>query len=377
MAQVNESPLFVETPVFIAGEAGVCEYRIPAMVSTHEGTLLAACDARVDRPGDAPNNIDLALKRSEDLGNTWSEAEILIDDGGDMAACDPCMLVDRATGTVWIVYDHVYPTMDELRRRDPHRAGGAEPDHSGRVIFLHAIRSDDDGRTWSAPVDLTAQVKSPRWQSAMSGPGMGITLSGGRLVCPGYRRQREDSSGDGAGDGAHVYFSDDHGETWRVGDTPGCGNEAQAVELADGRLMLNIRTPSEHPCRRVAISADGGETWSETRDDPTLVEPGCQASLIRWTDEAAGGGRARLLFSNPASTDRRADMTVRLSCDEGDTWPVARLVNADFCAYSCLAVLPDGTVGLLYEHKGPNATTPGLQRLLFARFNQAWLLQDE
>ncbi|MGM0494066.1 MAG: hypothetical protein ACQER1_14100, partial [Armatimonadota bacterium] len=101
----TESPLLTQTPVFSAGEAGVCEYRIPALVCTNNGTLLAACDARVDRPGDAPNNIDLALKRSEDLGETWSEVEILIDDGGEMAAGDPCMVVDRETGTVWIVYD--------------------------------------------------------------------------------------------------------------------------------------------------------------------------------------------------------------------------------------------------------------------------------
>jgi len=373
MAEMSQSPLFVETPVFTAGEAGVCEYRIPAMVCTNAGTLLAACDARADRPGDAPNNVDLVLKRSEDLGETWSEVEILIDDGGEMAACDPCMLVDRATGTVWIVYDHVYPTMSELRRRDPRRLEGAEADRTGRVIFLHAIRSDDHGRTWSDPIDLTPQVKSPQWQSAMAGPGVGITLSGGRLVCPGYRRYREDSSGDGA----HVYFSDDHGETWQVGDTAGHGNEAQAVELADGRLMLNIRTPREHPCRRVAWSADGGETWPETRDDPTLIEPACQASLIRWPDEAAGGERGRLLFSNPASTDKRTDMTVRFSPDDGETWPAARLVNAEFCAYSCLAALPDGTVGLLYEHKSPDTDTPGLERLVFARFNEAWLLEEQ
>lgn len=369
---MTASPLFAETPVFTAGEVGVCEYRIPALVCTNEGTLLAACDARADRPGDAPNNIDLALKRSEDLGETWSEVQILIDDGGEMAAGDPCILVDRVTGAIWIIYDHIYPTMDELLRRDPQRAEGAREEWHGRVIFLHAIRSDDDGRTWSAPMDLTPQLKAPEWLAAMAGPGMGITTSSGRLICPGYRRH----SADFAQDSAHVYFSDDRGETWQASQAAATPtNEAQAVELADGRLMLNMRTPGGHGCRTVATSPDGGATWTEARDDRTLIEPGCQASLIRWTSEAAGDDRNRLLFSNPASTTQRTKMTVRLSYDEGETWPVARLVNDEFCAYSCMAALPDGTAGLLYEHRSPDAGTPGLEHLLFARFNEAWLLE--
>lgn len=315
----------------------------------------------------------MRVKRSEDLGESWSEVEILIDDGGEMAAGDPCMLVDRETGTVWIVYDHVYPTMDELLRRDPQRAEGAEVEWHRRVIFLHAIRSDDDGRTWSEPIDLTPQVKDDGWVAAMAGPGMGITMTNGRLICPGYRRFGEDFSRDGS----HVYFSDDHGATWHVGESPSPKtNEAQVVELADGRLMMNMRTPRGYDRRMVATSGDGGETWSEARDAPALVEPACQASFIRWTSEVAGDDRNRLLFSNPADPEKRTNMTVRLSYDEGETWPVARLVNGDFCAYSCMAALPDGTVGLLYEHKSPDANTPGFENLVFARFNDAWLTED-
>lgn len=370
----TETPFYTHTPAFVAGEAGVCEYRIPALVCTNEGTLLAACDARADKPGDAPNNIDLALKRSEDLGETWSDVQILVDDGGDMAAGDPCMLVDRETGTIWIVYDHIYPTMDELLRRDPHRAEGAREEWHGRVVFLHAVRSDDDGRTWSEPIDLTPQVKHPDWVAAMAGPGMGITMSTGRLICPGYRRH----SSNFEQDGAHVYFSDDHGETWQVGETPSPKtNESQVVELADGRLMTNMRTPRGHGCRMVATSDDGGETWSEARDEPTLIEPACQASFIRWTSEAAGADRNRLLFSNPASVEQRTDMTVRLSYDEGQTWPVARRLAGDYCSYSCMAALPDGTVGILFEHHGPNPKSQHLEQLRFARFNEAWLLEAD
>jgi sialidase-1 len=343
-------------------------------VCSNEGTLLAACDARADKPGDAPNNIDLAFKRSEDLGETWSDVQILIDDGGDMAAGDPCMLVDRESGSIWIIYDHIYPTMDELLRRDPQRAEGAEVEWRGRVIFLHAIRSDDDGRTWSDPIDLTPQVKSDAWLAAMAGPGMGITTSSGRLICPGYRR----TSSDFSEDRAHVYFSDDHGETWRVSEgVSATTNEAQVVELADGRLMMNMRTPYGHGCRMVSISEDGGETWSEARDEPVLIEPGCQASFIRWTSEAAGDDRNRLLFANAANTERRTEMTVRLSYDDGKTWPVARKLAGDYCSYSCMAALPDGTVGILFEHEGPDTESEGLAQLMFARFNEAWLAEDE
>jgi sialidase-1 len=363
------SPLFAQTPVFSAGEAGVCEYRIPALVCTNQGTLLAACDARVDKPGDAPNNIDLALKRSEDLGETWSEVQILVDDGGDMAAGDPCMLVDRVTGSVWIIYDHIYPTMDELLRRDPQRAEGAREEWHGRVIFVHAIRSDDDGRTWSDPIDLTPQIKHPDWVAAMAGPGMGITMSGGRLICPGYRRFDADLGEDSA----HVYFSDDHGATWQVGEAAATQtNEAQAVELADGRLMLNMRTPRGYNRRRVAISQDGGETWSEAHDDPALTEPGCQASIIRWPGGTMGAD-GRLLFSNPASTDKRTDMTVRVSYDDGQTWPVAKTIAGEYCSYSCLAALPDGSAGILFEHRFPDPDAQGRENLVFARFNDVWL----
>jgi sialidase-1 len=149
------------------------------------------------------------------------------------------------------------------------------------------------------------------------------------------------------------------------------------VELADGRLMLNMRTPRGHGCRMVATSSDGGETWSEARDDPALIEPGCQASFIRWTSEAAGDDRDRLLFANPASADQRTDMTVRLSFDEGQTWPVARRLAGDYCSYSCMAALPDGTAGILYEHRFPDPETQGRENLVFARFNEAWLLEGE
>jgi len=363
--------LFEETDVFVAGEHGVAEYRIPALVTTTAGTLLAVCDARVDRPGDAPNNIDMVLRRSDDLGRTWSEREVLIDLPGEMAAGDPCMLVDRQTGAVWIIYDHVYPSMAVLREMDPERAEGAQPGYQGRVLFLHAIRSDDDGRTWSEPIDLTPAVKDPAWIAAMAGPGMGIQTRAGRLIAPGYRRLARDFRNDGS----HLYISDDHGETWHVSASPGPNtNEGQVVELEDGSLMLNMRSTRGPRCRAVATTVDGGETWSAMRDDETLVEPRNQASFIRWTDRRDGHARSRLLFANTAHPESRENMTVRLSYDEGRSWPVAKVVNPGPTAYGCLSVLPDMAVGLLYEYRGlPDGPAPGYERISFARFNLEWL----
>ncbi|MEA3402843.1 MAG: sialidase family protein [Armatimonadota bacterium] len=373
-AMANAEPLFEETDVFVHGEHGVAEYRILALVTTNEGTLLAVCDARVDRPGDAPNNIDLALKRSEDMGRTWTDHQVVVDLPGQMAAGDPCMLVDRQTGSIWIFYDHVYPSMEVLQEKAPELTEGAHAGYKGRVLFLHAIHSDDDGRTWSEAMDLTPAVKQPDWIGAMSGPGMGIQTRDGRLIAPGYRRR----AGDFAQDASHFYYSDDHGETWHVSATPGPRtNESQVVELVDGSLMMNMRSMRGHHCRAVATTTDGGQTWSEIRDDTTLIEPRCQASFVRWTDERNGYAHNRLLFANPASADSRTNMTARLSYDEGQTWPVSKVVNPGPAAYSCLTILPDGTAGLLYENVGQSDAAPGYEKITFARFNIEWLTDGE
>ena len=265
----------------------------------------------------------------QDGGTTWGPVQLVYEEGGDRMVTigNPCPVVDRDTGTIWLPF---------TRDNDD--------------VFVTS--SDDDGLTWAPPRKITDDVKAADWTWYATGPGNGIQLTHpshrGRLVVPcdhrvGTIADRNQSTR------SHVIYSDDHGLTWKRGEaTAGAMNECQVVERRDGSLLLNMRSYRGKARRAVATSADGGLTWSPPVDDPTLVEPVCQAGLIRLENEERSGETV-LLFSNPASASERARLTVRASFDEGTTWPVDRLVEEGSSAYSCLAQLRDGTIGLLYE----------------------------
>lgn len=346
-----------QTDVFIGGQDGVLEYRIPVLVTSNKGTLLAFCDARVKRSGDPPNNVDLVMKRSADGGKTWSALKTLVD-LGEGAVADSCGLVDRQTGTIWVF--SVYAPEGVGSRN-------AAPGLSGATFAYKAIKSDDDGVTWSEPIDITSMVKKPEWSAGSPGPGKGIQTRSGRLIIPRYYADYLGPGGEQSAS-SFVTYSDDHGQTWKIGSEAQQGktNECQVAELSDGSLLLNMRGISGNQ-RKIAHSRDGGMTWSDVVEDRTLIEPRCQASLERYTDQLSHD-RNRLLFSNPASLERK-NMTVRLSYDDGQTWPVAKQLYAGPAAYSCLTVLSDMTAGCLYERgeKGP------YEKITFARFNAEWL----
>ncbi len=349
---------FEQTDVFVAGQDGVAEYRIPVLVTTKAGTLLAMCDARVERGGDPPNYVRAVMKRSTDGGRTWGRLQVLADPGRGAAVADSCGVVDRQTGTIWVFSDYCPVGVG---------SGNAVRGISGATVMYKAVRSDDDGLTWSAPIDFTAMMKKPSWRAGSFGPGKGIQMRNGRLVMPRYYNDSDTDTDDHAI--CFVSYSDDHGRTWQFGgeaNTAGKTNECQVAEMADGSLLLNMRGTVGNR-RKVARSRDGGATWSAVSEDAALIEPRCQGSLESYTD-SVGSDRDRLLFSNPASL-KRENLTVRLSTDAGRTWAAAKVIQPGPAAYSCLSILPDLTVGCLYERGEKKA----YERITFAHFNLEWL----
>jgi sialidase-1 len=358
------SPEWVTVDVFPAGTAvegrTYAHFRIPALVMTPRGTLLAFAEARVTTRNDWGLQ-DIVVRRSRDRGATWDAPRVAARLPGEMAP-NPVALALGVDQPGAATYNNAAPIVDAR-------------DQSLTVLFCaeyarcYSMRSTDDGLTFSPPTDITPVFEEFRreydWRVIATGPGHGIQLRSGRLLVPVWLS-------DGTGHHAHrpsivaVIYSDDHGRTWRRGDIvvrhPRLKNPSEtiAVELRDGRVMLNIRHEGAEHLRAVSYSRDGATGWSAPALQPELVDPICMASIARLD-------KNHLLFVNPDSL-KRTNVTVRLSWDEGRTWPVKRTLEAGASAYSDLAVGPDGSIYCLYERGAP-AT------LVLARFNRAWIEQ--
>lgn len=358
----------VEQDLFVSGVEGYHTYRIPALEVTARGTLLAFCEGRKHSRADA-GEIDLLLRRSTDGGATWGETQVVVTDPG-MTCGNPAPVLDRQTETIWLPFCKNEAEGGETQIR----AGKAL-----RTVWL--TYSEDDGVTWAQPVEMTDRVKGPTWTWYATGPCHGIQLASGRLLIPCDHRVRPAGGGvagaacaGGAANGeeqrrSHVIYSDDHGATWRIGgvvELEGT-NESTAVETVDGAVYLNCRDQAKRGRRCAAWSRDGGATFPELYWDETLIEPACQASLVRFTD-ARRHDRNRVLFANPASATRDA-LTVRLSEDECRTWNAGRVLWAGRAAYSDLAVTEDLAAYCLYE-RGEESP---YEQLTLARFDLAWL----
>ncbi len=343
------------TPVFREKKDGYPRIRIPSLVVTNKGALLAFAEGR--QGGDHSRN-DIILKRSSDGGKTWGPLQVVWD-AGKKCLNNPCAVVLRKTGRILLVFQ-MYPS----------RAGerGVKPGLEGEDICRCLLTwSDDDGKTWADPRDITRQVKRPkRVTSIASGPGIGIQLTRGkykgRILVPFNQGPYGDWR-------VYAAWSDDGGKTWTYGKTApegskGHGNEVQFVERRDGSILLNCRSAGGSRLRKRAVSQDGGRTWSPLEDDPGLPEPQCMASILRysWPEE----GKSRILYAGPGTKKGRKMGTLRVSYDEGKTWPVSRVIYPGGYAYSCLAKLPGGDIGLLFEKDGYKSIT-------FARIPLSWL----
>jgi sialidase-1 len=323
----------------VAG-AGSSWYRIPALTVTTRGTVLAAFDARPTL-GDLPSLIRVVLRRSTDGGRSFGPQIVVRSGPAPEGYGDPSFLVDRVTHRVFLFYAAA-------------RRQGFTGSHAGvgrddpDILQADYSYSDDDGRTWRHR-RITPSIKDSAWGGLFAASGEGIQLRhgphAGRLVQQ-YAVRRAGANW------AASAWSDDHGETWQMGALAGPGaDENKSVELADGRLMLNVRAT---PYRKVAWSDDGGERWSALQDDSALVDPGNNGSVIRYAPDApASDPRAHwLLLSNTADARDRVRLTVSLSCDDGRTWPVRRVIEPGSAGYSTLTRLGDGRFGVLYEREG-------------------------
>ncbi|MCU0409823.1 MAG: glycoside hydrolase, partial [Bacteroidales bacterium] len=318
-----------------AGQDGIDTYRIPGIVTTWEGTLIAVYDVRHNSSKDLQEDIDVGMSRSTDGGQTWEPMKVIMDMGnyGGLpeqlnGIGDPSILYDHITNTVWVAAIWMSgSSADKMLWWDSRP--GMTPGETGQFLL---VKSTDDGITWSKPINITGQIKDPAWQLLLQGPGRGITLNDGTLVFPA---QFKADAGVKALDGGQytcystIVFSKDGGNTWHIGTGAKSNTtEAQVVQLQDGSLMLNMRDDRNRTDkgptngRAVAVTRDLGLTWSvHPSSNSALPEPNCMASLIAAELNVNGTMKEVLLFSNPADKHARTHITVKASCDEGLTWP--------------------------------------------------------
>lgn len=330
-----------------AGDDGAAAFRIPGLVTTNKGTLLGVYDVRYNSSVDLQEHIDIGLSRSIDGGKTWEKMRLPLAFGeyGGLPAAqngvgDPSILVDTKTNTIWIVAAWTHGMGNQRAWWSSQQ--GMDVNHTAQLVL---VKSTDDGKTWSEPINITEQVKYPEWYFLLQGPGRGITMEDGTLVFPiqYIGKDRIPNAG--------IMYSKDRGETWTIHNHARTNTtEAQVAEVVPGTLMLNMRD-NRGGSRAVYTTSDLGMTWKEHESSRTaLPEPVCMASLISVKAADNVLGKDILIFSNPNTTNARKNITIKISLDGGNTWAHQLLLDeGENWGYSCLTMVDKETIGILYE----------------------------
>lgn len=360
---VNPSPsgdreiILAHTLLFQPGDYNSTNYRIPGVITAKDGSIVAVTDKRKYNQGDLPEDIDIVCRRSTDGGHTWSEPYTIAQGTGYNHGFGDCVLA-------W--------TNDDNGLIAGFVGGvGLWNSTPSNPIRSYIARSYDNGQTWTEPEDITDFIfgsncvvpEHRTWRASFFGSGNGLITSTGRIMFVAAIRETTAQSLSN-----YAVYSDDNGITWHVsGRASVSGDEAKVTELVDGRILMSIRHNGK---RWYNISNDGGETWqSSTSTWNDITAPACNGDMIRYTSVNQGFNKNRLLHSVPFGSSR-TDVSVYISYDEGETWPVRKCIVPYSSAYSSLCVLPDGTIGLYVEEEYPGNSG---YSTVFYNFSLEWL----
>ncbi|MDD4636204.1 MAG: exo-alpha-sialidase [Bacteroidales bacterium] len=341
--------------LFEPGDDGSRYYRIPALITAADSSLVAVCDRRNNNNADLPGDIDVVVRRSTDNGKTWSPQLKIAGEGTTTGYGDPALLLDKFSGKI-----HCFFAANQ----------GLWASTPTDPIRIYQSVSSDNGITWSTPKDITDMIyganapiaATKTWKAAFIGSGHALQLRDGRMMFSMAVRETEAQSLNN-----YIAYSDDFGETWTTSTSKACngGDESKLVELSDGRVMISVR---HAPNRYVNYSSNRGITWGTQSVNSYLVDPACNGEILEYTSTKDGLDKNRILHSLCYSTTR-SNLTILMSEDNGTTWPVKKTLNSRGSAYSTLAILPDGSIGCYFED---DATGDGYN-MQFVSFSLSWL----